>query len=92
MSTVPIPAPDHPAWCDRQHPDTFVVHSREIGELSLTDTLDIELQLVQVADAAAEVQIFTHRPDETAVTGLTLDQAGILRDLLTDALALAGAR
>lgn len=77
----------HPAWCDREHGEMTSLHSGQIGaDLELTEGLAYAVYLQQQPGNPAEVQLLRHTPDETAVTGFSILEASILRDLLGEGL------
>lgn len=79
----------HPAWCDREHADDFPAHGAQVGaDLELTDGLSYAVYLFQQGDEPAELHLMRHTPDETAVTGLSIVEGAILRDLLGEGLGL----
>lgn len=97
MSIVPgVPDTDatHPAWCSRKHKADWPVHERQVGgdlELSSDLAYGVSLQHVE-GDASTQVLFMAHTPEETALTRLSIVEAGILRDLLSEALELVGRR
>lgn len=84
------PTPDgHPAWCDRQHTPQWTTHSAQIGaDLEVSTGVSYAILLWQTGDEPAEVQLMRHTPDETEVTGFSILEASILRDLLAEGLGL----
>lgn len=94
MSIVPGVGTVHPAWCDKRHGDR-PIHERKVG-------VDLEVRLAGVAFGVAlqhveggestQVLFMTHTPEETALTKLSIVEAAMLRDLLSEALGLVGQR
>lgn len=95
MNIVPTPAtrkPKHPGWCDQKHPDNPLVHEGQVGaDLELSHELAYGVRLQQVADSPTEVNLLRSTIDSATLTRLTLLEAGILRDLLDEALQLVAA-
>src|SRR5258707_632071 len=91
-TTDPMPAPQsHPAWCDQQHAAEWPVHSVQVGaDLDLTGELSYAVLLWQQGDTPTEVHLIRHTDDETTLTRLSLLESAILRDLVSEGLALVG--
>lgn len=83
--TAPMP---HPAWCDREHGE-MPLHSGQVGvDLDLSESLSYAIYLQQQPGEPATVQLLQHTPDETTVTGFSILEASVLRDLLGEGLGL----
>lgn len=86
----------HPDWCPRKHDAAWPVHQLQIGaDLQLSADLAYAVYLQQVDGAPAEVNLVRHdrsKTGTTTITRLTPLEAGILRDLLAEALDLLGAQ
>lgn len=83
----------HPAWCVRRHGDRKV-HERKVGvDLELSGGLQfgVGLQYVEGQDST-NVLLMEHTSAETSLTKLSLFEAAVLRDLLSEALGLVGHR
>lgn len=79
---------EHPPWCDQAH-GYVPAHSGQIGDdIELTSELAFAVYVARAAGRPAEVQLLRHAPDETSLTSFTPLQAGILRDLLAEALGV----
>lgn len=79
----------HPQWCDRAHGEVISLHSAQVGaDLELTDDLTYAVYLQQEPGEPATVVLLRHTEEETAVTGFSILEASILRDLLGDGLGL----
>ncbi|MER7273855.1 hypothetical protein ABT369_05340 [Dactylosporangium sp. NPDC000244] len=80
----------HPSWCDGTEPT--IPPSAHLGQVGADIELSAEhvmfVDLMQVEDRPTTIGIGNHTPDETSVTRLSLVQAAILRDLLSEALGL----
>lgn len=86
--TEPTKQPHHPSWCAREHGD-LPAHSAQVGaDIELTGELAYAVLLSQLPDQPTEVQLLRHTPDETSLTGFSLLEAAILRDLLGEGLGL----
>lgn len=82
----------HPTWCKGTHPDEWPVHEAQIGaDLELSHDLAYIVMLQQVHGSPAEVLLIRHDRETTAVTRLSIVEAGILRDLLGEGLGLLAA-
>jgi hypothetical protein len=85
------PAPArHPAWCEGMEPlEGHTAHLAQVGaDIELSAEHVMLVDLMQVQGQPTTVGIGNHTPDETSVTRLSLLQAAILRDLLSEALGL----
>jgi hypothetical protein len=83
----------HPSWCDRKHRRGVWVHERKVGvdlELNAGVAFGVGLQHVDLGESPTEVMFMEAAAKETSLTRLSLVEAAILRDLLSEALALAG--
>lgn len=79
----------HPTWCTSKHLNGRPVHETQIGaDLELSHDLAYAVYLQQVHGDVAEVNLIRHDRDETILTRLTPLEAGILRDLLGEGLAM----
>lgn len=84
--TAPL---EHPSWCDRQHADDWPAHSAQVGaDLELTNGLRYAVLLFRQGNKPTEVHLIRHTDEETSLTLLSLVEASILRDLLTEGLGL----
>lgn len=81
----------HPSWCEQTHPNT-PQHAGQIGDdVEITSAVSFAVYVARGGDKPAEVQLLEHTAELTTVTGMSILQASILRDLLTEALTvLAG--
>jgi hypothetical protein len=83
--TAPV---EHPEWCDRTHGDV-PVHGGQVGaDLELDGGLSFAVYVSRGRDSYTSVQLLEHTDDETSLVGLSIVEAGILRDLLSEALDL----
>lgn len=84
--TAPMP---HPAWCDREHGEVISLHSGQVGaDLELSEDLSYAVYLQQEPGRPATVVLLRHTQKETTVTGFSIVEASILRDLLGEGLGL----
>lgn len=84
----PTVAVEHPDWCDRTHVDSSA-HSGQIGaDLEITGGLSYAVYVARNGGEPAEVQLLEHTTKNTTLTGFSIVQASILRDLLTEALSV----
>lgn len=78
----------HPGWCAQRHA-AWMVHEAVIGApLELSASLAMSVRLVQVEGDVVEVNLIRHEPLQTTVTRLSIVEASIYRDALSEALAL----
>lgn len=78
----------HPAWCERAHGE-MPRHEAQIGaDLALDSGLTFAVYLAQRDGEPAEVELMQHDAEETSLTGFSILQAAILRDLLGEALGV----
>jgi hypothetical protein len=72
----------HPHWCDRQHPETYRVHTRDIDgdDLPLDSERDLAVLLHQEAGEPVRVWIVAHGRMVSEVTPLTANVARELAD------------
>jgi hypothetical protein len=91
MSIVPGVDSFHPPWCARRHGER-PVHERKVGvdlELGAGRQMGVGLQYVEGQDAP-HLLLMTHNTRDTSLQKLSILEASILRDLLTEALSLVG--
>lgn len=92
VPTQPGPAesgPVHPSWCAQRHPE-WPVHEVHVGvDLELSADLAYRVLVQNVhGDHVTDVLLVRLERGTPAVTRFSIVEASILRDLLSEALAL----
>lgn len=76
-----------PSWCRQGH-DGWDVHDVQVGaDLELAQDSSFSVSLLQAGDAPAQVVLYRHTEDVTIATSLSVLEAAVLRDLLSEGLS-----
>ncbi|MET7399153.1 hypothetical protein ABZS66_37295 [Dactylosporangium sp. NPDC005572] len=79
----------HPGWCALQHGDDIPVHDAQVGAtIDLTSSLSLGVFVHQVYEQPPTLLLFRRSGVESTLTGLSLLEAAILRDLISEGLGL----